>query len=251
MVMLYYLKKNLAAIGTIFACILILYIALQYPLNTNYIALGVGMLLLAMFLPIVKAQPSKLEKDKVYAYIILALFGLIFWSAYQLAPMALTVFAEANVDKHIFGFTIQTQWFQNVNSFTIAIGGFTLPTVLFFIRKKFKFSFPMQFCFSLIFIAIGFLMLIIGIMTANYKGQTASVWLILSYFFQSIGELLIGPTGYAMIGKLAKPNLQGLMMGSWMVVVGSTSGVIASLLSILVAAPDIHMHRQHQQTQVI
>lgn len=146
----------------------------------------------------------------------------------------------ANVNKHIFGLNIQTQWFQNVNTIILAIGGFLLPTILIAIRKRFKFLFPMQFCFSLFFISIGFLMLIIGIMTADHDGYTAAIWLILSYFFQSIGELLIGPTGYAMVGKLASPNLQGLMMGSWMVVTGSTSGVIASLLSILVSSPNIN-----------
>lgn len=224
----------------IFITVLLLFIALQYPLNTNYIALVVGILLLLMFIPIARAQNIKEQKDKVYAYVILATFGLVFWSAYQLAPMALTVFAEANIDKHLLGFTIQTQWFQNVNTVVIAVGGMLLPSILLIIRKRFIFSFPMQFCFSLIFIAIGFAMLIIGILCANSYGYTAAIWLILSYVFQSIGELLIGPTGYAMVGKLAKPKLQGLMMGSWMVVTGSTSGVIASLLSILVASPDIN-----------
>jgi len=233
-------KNNILALILIVVTAALLFFALQYPLNTNYIALGIGILLLAMFYPIAKAQPTKVQRDKVYAYIILAVFGLVFWSAYCLAPMALTVFAEANVNKHILGFTIQTQWFQNVNTLVLATGGFMLPTILIVIRKRFTFSFPMQFCFSLFFIGIGFLMLVIGIMTASYDGYTAAIWLILSYFFQSIGELLIGPTGYAMIGKLASPNLQGLMMGSWMVVTSSTSGVIASLLSILVSSPDIN-----------
>ena len=35
---------------------------------------------------------------------------------------------------------------------------------------------------------------------------------------QSIGELLISPIGYAMIGKLAPRQYQGVMMGSWMLV---------------------------------
>lgn len=233
-------KSNSFAVLIVLATIALLFIALQYPLNTNYIALGVGVVLLAMFIPIAKAQHTKQQKEKVYAYVVLATFGLIFWSAYSLAPMALTVFAEANINRHLLGLTIPTQWFQNVNTVVIAIGGMLLPSILLVIRKRFIFSFPMQFCFSLIFICVGFLMLVIGILTANTAGYTAAIWLILSYFFQSIGELLIGPTGYAMVGKLADPKLQGLMMGSWMVVVGSTSGVIASLLSILISSPDIH-----------
>ncbi|WP_150466254.1 peptide MFS transporter [Francisella sp. SYW-9] len=234
------IKNNFFAIIIILLVISLLFLALKYPLNTNYIVLGIGILLLAMFIPIANAQREKEQKEKVYAYFILACFGLVFWSAYSLAPMALTVFTEANVDRHFLGFLMPTQWFQNINTIIISIGGMLFPSILIIIRKRFIFSFPMQFCFSIIFMAIGFLMLIIGILCANTAGYTAAIWLILSYAFQSIGELLIGPTGYAMIGKLASPKLQGLMMGAWMVVVGGTSGAIASLLSVLVASPNIH-----------
>src|SRR6202023_1011038 len=44
-----------------------------------------------------------------------------------------------------------------------------------------------------------------------------------SYVLQSIGELLISPIGYAMIGKLAPRQYQGIMMGSWMLVTGLAS----------------------------
>jgi POT family proton-dependent oligopeptide transporter len=44
---------------------------------------------------------------------------------------------------------------------------------------------------------------------------------------QSIAELLIGPVGYAMVGRIAPVKLQGILMGTWMMV----SGVSASLSS--------------------
>jgi POT family proton-dependent oligopeptide transporter len=40
---------------------------------------------------------------------------------------------------------------------------------------------------------------------------------------ESIGELLIMPIGYAMIGKLAPRQYQGVMMGRWMLVTGLAS----------------------------
>jgi len=45
----------------------------------------------------------------------------------------------------------------------------------------------------------------------------------MSYVLQSIGELLLMPVGYAMIGKLAPKQYQGVMMGSWMLVTGLAS----------------------------
>jgi POT family proton-dependent oligopeptide transporter len=48
-------------------------------------------------------------------------------------------------------------------------------------------------------------------------------WLFGSYVLQAVGELLISPIGYAMIGKLAPSRYQGIMMGSWMLVTGLAS----------------------------
>jgi POT family proton-dependent oligopeptide transporter len=60
-------------------------------------------------------------------------------------------------------------------------------------------------------------------MVADDQGKSAFVWLFMSYVFQSVGELLISPVGYAMIGKLAPRKYQGVMMGSFMLVTGLAS----------------------------
>jgi POT family proton-dependent oligopeptide transporter len=49
--------------------------------------------------------------------------------------------------------------------------------------------------------AVTFLILPLGIKLAGVDGKSAFVWLFLSYVLQSIGELLIMPIGYAMIGS--------------------------------------------------
>jgi hypothetical protein len=51
--------------------------------------------------------------------------------------------------------------------------------------------------------ALAFLILPLGIKLAGADGKSAFIRLFLSYVLQSIGELLIMPIGYAMIGKLA------------------------------------------------
>ena len=63
----------------------------------------------------------------------------------------------------------------------------------------------------------------LGIALADGDGMVAFVWLFWSYVLQSIGELLISPVGYAMIGKLAPRQYQGIMMGAWMLVTGLAS----------------------------
>ena len=53
---------------------------------------------------------------------------------------------------------------------------------------------------------------------------------------QALGELLISPIGYAMIGRLAPQKYQGVMMGAWMMVTGLAS-LFAADFSGLVAQP--------------
>jgi POT family proton-dependent oligopeptide transporter len=71
--------------------------------------------------------------------------------------------------------------------------------------------------------ALGFLILPLGIKLAGIDGKSAFGWLFMSYVLQSVGELLISPIGYAMIGKLAPRQYQGIMMGSWMLWTGLAS----------------------------
>lgn len=71
--------------------------------------------------------------------------------------------------------------------------------------------------------ALAFLILPLGIKLAGAESKSAFVWLFLSYVLQSMGELLIMPIGYAMIGKMAPKQYQGEMMGSWMLVTGLAS----------------------------
>ena len=60
----------------------------------------------------------------------------------------------------------------------------------------------------------------IGIYFANAQGYVNFNWILISYILQSIGELFISPIGYAMVGQLAPVHLQGLMMGTWLMITG-------------------------------
>jgi POT family proton-dependent oligopeptide transporter len=120
--------------------------------------------------------------------------------------------------------TIQPQWIQNINTDCIVLGGPLLAALFTRMRAHgWRIDIPKQFAASLLLIAVAFLILPLGINLAGADGKSAFVWLFLSYVLQSIGELLISPIGYAMIGKLAPRQYQGVMMGSWMLWTGLAS----------------------------
>jgi len=169
-------------------------------------------------------HPDRREKNNMWAYLILMLGSLVFWSLYQMAPSGLQLFAINNVDLQVWGIAVAPQWVQNINTVTIVIGGPLLAALFADLRAKgWKIDLPKQFAVSLILMGLGFLALPVGISLADETGKSAFFWLFLSYLLQSFGELLISPIGYAMIGKLAPRQYQGIMMGSFMLVTGLAS----------------------------
>src|SRR5204862_6615470 len=112
----------------------------------------------------------------------------------------------------------------NITPTCIALGGPLLASFFPRLRARgWRIDIPKQFATSLILMALGFLILPLGIKLAGIDGRSAFAWLFVSYVLQSIGELLISPIGYAMIGKLAPRQYQVVMMGSWMLVTGLAS----------------------------
>lgn len=186
----------------------------------KFICLGVAGVL--VFLT-VKHQDLR-EKNNMWAYLILALGSLVFWALYQMAPNGLQLFAVNNVDLVVWGYRVAPQWIQNINTVVIVLGGPLMSAWFVRLRAKgWTIDVPKQFSASLILMGVGFLALPLGIKLAGGDGKVAFVWLFLSYVLQSVGELLISPVGYAMIGRMAPKQYQGIMMGSWMLVTGLAS----------------------------
>jgi len=190
-----------------------------------------GLAVLAWLVVLTIRHPQRGEKKRMAAYLVLAVGSLVFWSLYQLAPMGLMLFSEHNINLNVMGFRVAPQWIQNINTLVIVFGGPLMALWFNRLRKNgLRIDIPLQFSASLFSMGLGMLVLPIGIALAGADGLVGFKWIALSYLLQSIGELLISPIGYAMIGKLAPSRYQGVMMGSWMMVTGVAS-VLASYIS--------------------
>lgn len=222
-------QKNyrLLGIGLVVALVFALRGLLQHTTFCNQLILAIGLAMLALISVLAFKQPGRVERSKMWAYIILALSSVIFWALYQLAPMGLNLFIERNVDRHFLGMIIAPQWIQNINTVVIILGGPLLSVFFTHLRERgININIPFQFSLALILIGAGFAILPLGISMASTLGYVNFTWVFASYILQSIGELFISPIGYAMVGQLAPLRLRGLMMGMWMMVTG-----IAAILS--------------------
>ena len=214
-------SKWLFGLGVILFFMLVMLLGFQYESIANYIVLICGLIALIAIVGFAILTNNVDVKRKIYAFVILSTASIIFWMLLFVGPMGVIYFLKNNTNTVILTYTISPQWFMNLNSIGVIFGTPIVAIILNKLRAVgVKTYIPQQFSFALFLIALSFYALSLGIHYSNALGVTAGEWIVLHYLLQSLGEILIGPVGSAMVGKLAPKNLQGIMMGFWMMVTG-------------------------------
>ena len=231
--------RGLVGIAILVGLVPIVWALLQHPDSTTIFVEVVCALVFMAIGWVALRHPIRFERRNMGAYLVLACGSLVFWSLYQIQTNGLTLFYDRNVDPVVFGITISPQWVQNINTIVIVIGGPLLAALFSSLRARgWRIDVPTQFAASLTIMGAGFLFLPLGIGLADAAGRSSFLWIALFYVFQTIAELLISPVGYAMIGKLAPRQYQGVMMGSWMLLTGLASIFAGELSKSIPTAQD-------------
>ena len=113
--------------------------------------------------------------------------------------------------------SVPASWFSILNSFFIIT---LAPAISKFWEKGIITSGPIKFALGLIILGLGFGILAWGSNGIPQGAKTASVsmiWLILAYFFHTLGELCVSPVGLSYVSKLSPVRLIGLMFGVWFI----------------------------------
>jgi len=216
----------------------LLLVPILYFLIQKNSIVGYALMLVAIYM-IIKLIKAGLDGGKVLLhrmiiFIILASLNIVFWSLFEQAGTSLTLFADRNVDRNLFGLfemtAGQTQFF---NPFFILTMG-TLFSMLWVKLDKMKMNpnIPAKFGLGIIFVGIGFYMTVLGKAAAvNYL---VPMWTIIGlYFFHTVGELFLSPIGLSMVTKLAPSNMTGTLMGAWFLSFAGANYVAGSILAPL------------------
>jgi POT family proton-dependent oligopeptide transporter len=211
------LKKNFLITAGIIAVLGALLTVL--PVTAQGVADAGGVLLLVITFAtfawlIFFAEAMPVERKRFVVIFVLFLAASLFWSAFEQAGSTLNLFAERSTDKVILGFEYPASWFQSVNSLFII----TLAPVLgwYWLRLgKRNPSSPAKFAFGLIFVGLGFLVMVVGALAAANGVRVSSAYLWVCYLLHTIGELCLSPVGLSAMTKLAPVRFVGLMMGIW------------------------------------
>ncbi len=173
------------------------------------------------------------EKKRVAVIFVLFVFAAIFWAAFEQAPTSLNLFANDFTDRRMFGFDVPATWFQSFNSlFIILFAPLFAALWVGMAKRDLELSSPAKFALGLALAGIGFALMIVAANQVVASGGTAKVspwFLILSYLFQTFGELCLSPVGLSSMTKLSPRRYVGQMMGIWFLAT-SVGNLVAGLV---------------------
>jgi len=225
-------RKRDKLLGSVVCLISIVLIAvlLDYAQVANVALVIIGILCVIFMLFLASKQRGK-ARSNMFGFLILTIVALFFWALYMLNTSAVIIFAEHNVDRHLFNWTIPTSTFSSLNPVFILIVGIAL---IYFWNLRYRKtgkspSIPAKFAIGLVFAGAAYLLLVFGI-HHEVLNKVSIIWVILFYFMMTVAELFIAPVGFSMVGKLVPMQYEALMVGVWELstgIAGALSGYLA------------------------
>ncbi len=159
------------------------------------------------------------EKGRIAAIIVFYVAAALFWGSFEQAGSTLNLFADRFTHNVVFGYEFPSTWWQSINAlFIISLAPVFGWIWLKLASRNLEPSTPVKFGLGLLFVGLGFLLLVpaAGILTAGGEGTRVGIqWLIGVYLLHTIGELCLSPVGLSAMTKLAPERIVGQMMGIW------------------------------------
>ena len=186
-------------------------------------------------------QPlTKIERDRISVIVVMVFFVTFFWAGFEQAGSTLNLYADKYIDKTIFGWEIPTSWMQAINPVFIVLLGPIFSALWMSLSRKGKNpASPIKMGLGMIALGVGFLFML-GAITqrggdiADTTVKASLWWLVATYLFHTIGELLLSPIGLSMVTKLAPIRLAALFMAVWYLssfVANTLSGISVKFVS--------------------
>ena len=177
---------------------------------------------------------SKIEIQRISVIFILAFFVIFFWGAFEQAGASLTLFADRQTERTLFGWEMPASYFQSVNPLAV-IALAPIMTIVwgFLYARKLEPSSPKKMAIGLGLVALGYVVIAIAVKGLGIGDKVSMWWLIGLYVIHTIGELCLSPIGLSMVSKLAPLRLSSLMMGTWFLA-NAAANKFAGTLSALI-----------------
>jgi POT family proton-dependent oligopeptide transporter len=160
------------------------------------------------------AQWTPEERKRLMLISVLFVASCIFWMAYEQAGSTLNLFAERNTQNTVLGHAFPASWYQALTPMFIILFAPVFATLWIRLGHRDPSS-PTKFAIALALLGLGFGVMIGAAVASAGGARVSPLWLVLSYWLQTMGELCLSPVGLSAMSKLAPVRIAGLIMGVW------------------------------------
>jgi len=183
---------------------------------------------------ITKSPFGRADWERLAVILVVSLFSIVFWMGFEQAGGTLTLFAEEKTNRVLIGEKpFPAAWYQSVDPLLI-IAIAPLMSLLWNRLDRTKFSLNPVAKMGLGFVLLGIGMAVMA--TADglaSKSRVGPWWLVVVYFFFTVGELCLSPIGLSLINNLAHPKVASLMMAIWFLCTAAANYLAGTLEHML------------------
>jgi POT family proton-dependent oligopeptide transporter len=177
---------------------------------------------------------NSIERKRILVIFILAFFVIFFWGAFEQAGASLTLFADRQTNRNLFGWEMPASYFQSINPLAVICLAPVFTLIWGFLHhRKMEPSSPYKMALGLALVALGYIVIAIAVKGLGLGDKVSMWWLVSLYIIHSMGELCLSPIGLSMVSKLAPLRLSSLMMGTWFLA-NAAANKFAGTLSALI-----------------
>lgn len=227
-----YLGGFLLLIAILFVCISMEIISINPVALSKSMFIIVGVLGFVYFMYLMFfVSLSSSEKKNLLVLLALLIASAVFWSTFEQQPLALNLFVKDYINRNVLGFEIPVIWFQSINPlFIIAFAPLVGSFWIYLSKKGVEISSFLKFSLGLLLAGVGYLIMVFAsnLVLQNNGGSVSYLWMIVFYFFITMGELWLSPVGLSIANKIAPDKIKGQVMGLWYISV-ALGNVIAGL----------------------
>ncbi|MCU0392796.1 MAG: peptide MFS transporter [Thermoflexibacter sp.] len=158
------------------------------------------------------------EKTRMYVMAIFFVAVAIFWAGYEQGGSTLSIFAERNTDRFIFGEEVPAGSIQGLQSIYVIMFAPLIGMIWIALSKRKSNPYaPVKFGLGLIILSLGFLLMYFASQYVVAGEKVSYMWLVVTYVFTVLGELCISPVGLSFYTKLAPERFVSQLVGIWFV----------------------------------
>ncbi|OUB06463.1 MFS transporter [Bacillus thuringiensis serovar yunnanensis] len=174
---------------------------------------------------------TDVERTRILAYIPLFIAAIMFFAISEQGSSILAMYADKRTQLHYGGIKLDASWFQSLNPLFIILCSPIFAWIWLKLGSR-QPSVSKKFALGLFLAGASFLIMLIPAYMNGTGSLVNPIWLVLSFFLVTLGELCLSPVGLSITTKLAPAAFASQTMSLWFLSNAAAQGINAQLAQL-------------------